>query len=63
MESKGENKACICGQILRGLAKPYECKVFGKVCTPKNPIGSCMVSGETMPTIINMLSVIKKEIK
>ncbi|MEB2804699.1 hydrogenase formation protein HypD, partial [Campylobacter upsaliensis] len=46
VKSKGENKACICGQILRGLAKPYECKVFGKVCTPKNPIGSCMVSGE-----------------
>ncbi|ENT6510507.1 hydrogenase formation protein HypD [Campylobacter upsaliensis] len=46
VKSRGENKACICGQILRGLAKPYECKVFGKVCTPKNPIGSCMVSGE-----------------
>lgn len=46
VESRGENKACICGQILRGLAKPYECKVFAKVCTPKNPIGSCMVSGE-----------------
>ncbi|MCR2108244.1 hydrogenase formation protein HypD [Campylobacter upsaliensis] len=46
VKSRDENKACICGQILRGLAKPYECKVFGKVCTPKNPIGSCMVSGE-----------------
>ncbi|MCX2682272.1 hydrogenase formation protein HypD [Campylobacter sp. MIT 21-1685] len=46
VQSKNENKACICGQILRGLAKPYECKVFGKACTPKNPIGSCMVSGE-----------------
>lgn len=46
VESKGESKACICGQILRGLAKPYECKVFGKACTPKSPIGSCMVSGE-----------------
>ncbi|MCR4941354.1 MAG: hydrogenase formation protein HypD [Campylobacter sp.] len=44
--SKGENKACICGAILRGLAKPYDCKVFGKVCNPQNPIGSCMVSGE-----------------
>lgn len=44
--SKNENKACICGQILRGLAKPYDCKVFGKACTPKSPIGSCMVSGE-----------------
>ncbi|MCR6588403.1 hydrogenase formation protein HypD [Campylobacter insulaenigrae] len=46
VESKDESKACICGQILRGLAKPYDCKVFSKVCTPKNPIGSCMVSSE-----------------
>lgn len=46
VKSKNESKACICGQILRGLAKPYDCKVFGKACTPKSPIGSCMVSGE-----------------
>ena len=46
VESKKESKACICGQILRGLAKPYECKVFAKACTPKSPIGSCMVSSE-----------------
>lgn len=44
--SKKESKACLCPQILRGLAKPYDCKVFGTACTPKNPIGSCMVSGE-----------------
>lgn len=41
-----ESKACICSEILRGKAKPYDCKVFGKVCNPQNPIGSCMVSGE-----------------
>lgn len=46
VESAGESKACICGQILRGLAKPTDCKVFGKVCNPQNPIGSCMVSSE-----------------
>lgn len=46
VQSKDESKACICGQILRGLAKPYNCKVFAKACTPKNPIGSCMVSSE-----------------
>ncbi|TQR58155.1 hydrogenase formation protein HypD [Campylobacter troglodytis] len=46
VESKKESKACICGQILKGLAKPLDCKVFGKACTPKSPIGSCMVSGE-----------------
>lgn len=41
-----DHKLCICGSILKGLAKPYECKVFGKACTPKNPMGSCMVSSE-----------------
>lgn len=46
VESKDENKACICGEILRGRAKPNDCKVFGKICTPQNPIGSCMVSSE-----------------
>ncbi|EAH8299384.1 hydrogenase formation protein HypD [Campylobacter fetus] len=46
VDSVGENRACICGEILRGRAKPYDCKVFGKVCNPQNPIGSCMVSGE-----------------
>ncbi|PPB69272.1 hydrogenase formation protein HypD [Campylobacter hyointestinalis] len=46
VQSTGENRACICGKILRGLAKPYDCKVFGKVCNPQNPIGSCMVSSE-----------------
>lgn len=45
-DSLKESKACICGEILRGRAKPYECKVFGKICNPQNPIGSCMVSGE-----------------
>lgn len=44
--SSGENKACICAKILKGIAKPYECKVFGKACTPKSPLGSCMVSSE-----------------
>jgi hydrogenase expression/formation protein HypD len=39
-------KACECGAILRGAKHPRECKVFGTVCTPDNPIGSCMVSSE-----------------
>ena len=46
VNSKPESKACICPQILKGLAKPFDCKVFGKQCTPSSPIGSCMVSGE-----------------
>ncbi|MCG3651745.1 MULTISPECIES: hydrogenase formation protein HypD [Aliarcobacter] len=41
-----ENKACKCPEILKGVAKPTDCKIFGTVCTPTNPIGSCMVSSE-----------------
>ena len=37
-------KACQCGEILKGVKKPWECKVFGTACTPETPIGSCMVS-------------------
>ncbi|WP_267523741.1 hydrogenase formation protein HypD [Campylobacter sp. MG1] len=44
--TKAENKACLCPKILKGLAKPTDCKVFGNLCTPNNPIGSCMVSSE-----------------
>ena len=40
------NKNCICGDILRGERLPMDCKLFGKSCTPFNPIGSCMVSDE-----------------
>ena len=32
--------------ILRGVKRPQDCKLFGTVCTPENPIGSCMVSSE-----------------
>lgn len=41
-----DNKACECGAILRGVKQPQDCKIFGTVCTPENPIGSCMVSSE-----------------
>jgi hydrogenase expression/formation protein HypD len=41
-----DNKACECGAILRGVKKPIDCKIFGTVCTPENPVGSCMVSSE-----------------
>lgn len=41
-----ENKACKCPEILKGVAKPTDCKIFGNICTPTNPIGSCMVSSE-----------------
>ena len=39
-------KSCECPSILRGEKKPTDCKLFGNVCTPDNPIGSCMVSSE-----------------
>ena len=41
-----ENKACQCPAIIRGVKKPTDCAIFGTVCTPRNPIGSCMVSSE-----------------
>ena len=39
-------KACQCGEVLKGVIKPWECKVFGTACTPDRPIGTCMVSSE-----------------
>lgn len=39
-------KSCECPQILRGIKEPKDCKLFGKVCTPENPMGACMVSSE-----------------
>lgn len=41
-----ENKACQCPAVIRGVKKPTDCEIFGTVCTPRNPIGSCMVSDE-----------------
>ncbi len=37
---------CICDKVLRGIASPSDCKLFGKVCTPRTPVGPCMVSHE-----------------
>jgi len=39
-------KACQCGEVLKGVIKPWECKVFGTACTPDHAIGTCMVSPE-----------------
>jgi hydrogenase expression/formation protein HypD len=41
-----DHKACKCGEILKGVLKPWQCKVFGTACTPETPIGTCMVSSE-----------------
>jgi len=39
-------KSCQCGEVLKGVIKPWECKVFGTACTPESPLGSLMVSSE-----------------
>ena len=41
-----EPKGCICGEILRGVKTPADCRLFRKVCSPENPVGPCMVSSE-----------------
>ncbi len=41
-----DHPACACGDILRGLKRPTDCKIFGTACTPDHPIGACMVSPE-----------------
>ncbi len=41
-----EPKGCLCGEILRGVKTPLDCKLFRKACSPEHPIGPCMVSAE-----------------
>ncbi len=46
LEPVPEPPGCRCGDVLRGRISPYECPLFGKICTPENPRGPCMVSSE-----------------
>jgi hydrogenase expression/formation protein HypD len=46
LEPAIEPKGCICGEILRGVKTPTDCRLFRKVCNPENPVGPCMVSSE-----------------
>jgi hydrogenase expression/formation protein HypD len=41
-----EPEGCLCGRVLQGLNKPPDCPLFGRSCTPDQPIGACMVSSE-----------------
>ena len=41
-----EPRGCACGEVIRGVKTPLECKLFRKKCTPENPVGPCMVSTE-----------------
>ncbi|MDP1553481.1 MAG: hydrogenase formation protein HypD [Methanobacteriaceae archaeon] len=50
---------CICGPILRGVARPEECKLFKEKCNPMNPIGACMVSKEGTCNIAYRYSSLK----
>lgn len=46
VEPERENKGCMCGEVLKGLKSPKDCPLFGKACTPEEPVGACMVSSE-----------------
>jgi hydrogenase expression/formation protein HypD len=46
VEETRQQKGCICGEILRGLKTPLDCRLFKVTCTPQNPLGACMVSSE-----------------
>ncbi len=39
-------KSCQCGEVLKGVIKPWDCKVYGRACTPETPLGALMVSSE-----------------
>ncbi|MBW2039737.1 MAG: hydrogenase formation protein HypD [Deltaproteobacteria bacterium] len=45
-EDKADPPGCLCGEILQGLKSPPDCPLFGKRCTPEDPVGPCMVSSE-----------------
>ena len=45
-EAEDHATACSCGEVLKGVKIPTDCKLFGKACTPDRPVGPCMVSSE-----------------
>jgi len=53
----GKHSACICDRVLRGIAQPDDCKLFSKVCTPRTPVGPCMVSHEGACKIWHMYKI------
>ena len=46
VEATIEPAGCLCGNVLQGKVKPFECPLFGKACNPDHPVGACMVSSE-----------------
>ena len=41
-----KHTACICDKVLRGIAQPSDCRLFDTACSPRRPVGPCMVSHE-----------------
>ncbi len=54
-------KSCQCGEVLKGVIKPWECKVFGKACTPEAPLGALMVSTEGACAAYYQFGALKRE--
>ena len=46
IEPPVEHNGCLCGEILKGKARPADCPLFRTTCTPEEPVGACMVSSE-----------------
>ncbi len=46
LNNSKEPAGCKCGDVLKGILKPHECKLFATACTPESPVGPCMVSSE-----------------
>ena len=54
-------KSCQCGEVLKGVIKPWQCKVFGSACTPETPLGALMVSSEGACAAYYQYGGIKKQ--
>jgi hydrogenase expression/formation protein HypD len=52
-----KHSACICDKVLRGIAQPSDCRLFAKSCTPRSPVGPCMVSHEGACKIWHMYHI------
>ncbi|MGK2944509.1 MAG: hydrogenase formation protein HypD [Desulfuromonadales bacterium] len=46
IEPSMEHQGCLCGEILKGKARPNDCPLFRTICTSEDPVGACMVSSE-----------------
>jgi hydrogenase expression/formation protein HypD len=59
-EPVADHKACECGAILRGVRRPQDCRMFGTVCTPENPVGSCMVFGRRLRRALHLSAATRR---